>query len=107
MSQNENSGNSSPRISWGTKVGYIGTGVLVGLVIYPFVRKTLAKVQPKVDKLFDALTGKAEDLAERAADLMAKAKDNLYRTEVEVESETEPKTKKAAHKHAKTGDTVQ
>jgi len=84
MNQNQNgnnnggggSGGSSggSGVSLGTKLGYIGTGVLIGLIIYPFVRKTLGKVQPKVDALFDDLTGKAEDLAERASDFVAKAR---------------------------------
>jgi hypothetical protein len=80
MSQNGNDGNNTgvgPRVSWATKAGYIGTGVLVGLIIYPFVRKALGKLQPKVDEFFNDLTGRAEDFAERASDLMAKAKDNL------------------------------
>jgi hypothetical protein len=64
-------------VSWGTKVGYVGTGVLIGLVIYPFVRKALSKMQPKVDEIFDRMTGKAEEFAERASDLMARAKENV------------------------------
>ena len=51
--------------TFGTKVGYVGTGILIGLVIYPFVRKALTKVQPKMDKIFDDLTGKAENWAEK------------------------------------------
>lgn len=78
---NQNQNAAGPKVTWGTKVGYIGTGVLIGLVIYPFVRKALSKVQPKVDKIFDDLTGRAEDLAERASDIMARAKSNLYQTE--------------------------
>jgi ABC-type Zn2+ transport system substrate-binding protein/surface adhesin len=82
MNQNNgdnNNGNSNPKsnVTWGTKVGYIGTGVLIGLVIYPFVRKALGKIQPKVDKIFDDLTGKAESFAEKASDMMAKARDNV------------------------------
>ena len=46
-------------------------------MIYPFVRKAITKVQPKMDKFFDDLTGKAEGMAEKAADLMARAKENL------------------------------
>jgi len=80
MSQNgsnsdNNSNDKSPTVSWGTKAGYIGTGVLIGLVAYPFVRKVLAKVQPKADRFLDELTGKAENLAEKASDLLAKAKE--------------------------------
>ena len=81
MSSNENSGNEGgsapPKVAWATKVGYIGTGVLIGLIAYPFVRKALSKIQPKMDTLFDDLTGKAEDYAEKASDLLAKAKQRL------------------------------
>ena len=86
MSQSNNNGDNTgngmpPKVSWGTKAGYVGTGVLIGLVIYPFVRKALSKLQPKVDKIFDDLTGKAEHFAERASDLMSRAKDNLHQAE--------------------------
>jgi hypothetical protein len=74
---NQNNQQGTGAVSWGTKAGYIGTGVLIGLVIYPFVRKAISKIQPKMDKVFDDLTGKAEDFAERASDLMARAKENL------------------------------
>jgi hypothetical protein len=83
MSQNGNGNNDSgngggssnmPKVSWGTKAGYIGTGVLIGLIAYPFVRKALTKIQPKMDKIFDDLTGKAEEYAEKASDLLAKAR---------------------------------
>ncbi len=79
MSQNQNSGdNAKPATpSWGTKAGYIGTGVLIGLVVYPFVRKAVSKIQPKMDKIFDELTGKAEGFAEKASDLLAKARESL------------------------------
>ena len=86
MSQNDG-GNGDKggtgKTSFGVKAGYIGTGVLIGLVIYPFVRKTLSTVQPKLDKIFDNLTGKAENLAEKASDLMAHAKENLFKAETE------------------------
>ncbi|MGK4422021.1 hypothetical protein ACSLVQ_27610, partial [Klebsiella pneumoniae] len=80
MNQNQ-SGGQATSVSWGTKVGYIGTGVLIGLVVYPFVRKAVAKVQPKLDKVFDDLTGKAEDMAEKASDILARAKLNLRKVE--------------------------
>lgn len=74
---NNNNGDSKPNVPWGAKVGYIGTGVLIGLVIYPFVRKALGKIQPKVDQIFDDLTGKAESFAEKASDMMARARDSV------------------------------
>ena len=73
-------GGGAPKVSWGTKVGYIGTGVLIGLIAYPFVRKALGKIQPKMDKIFDDLTGKAEEYAEKASDLLAKAKMTMKET---------------------------
>jgi ABC-type Zn2+ transport system substrate-binding protein/surface adhesin len=81
MSANNGDGSNStkpaPQITWGTKVSYIGTGVLIGLIAYPFVRKALTKIQPKMDGLFDDLTGKAEEYAEKASDLLAKAKHSM------------------------------
>jgi hypothetical protein len=87
MNQNQQNGAQPAQVSWGTKAGYIGTGVLIGLVIYPFVRKAVAKVQPKLDKVFDDLTGKAEDMAERASDILARAKLNLKKMEPAEEHE--------------------
>ena len=80
--QNANSGNGGATgVSWGSKVGYIGVGVIIGLVAYPFVRRTISQLQPKMDKLFDNLTGKAENLAEKASDLFAKAKHSFAQQE--------------------------
>ena len=73
----------SQPVSFATKAGYIGTGVLVGLIAYPFVRKALGKAQPKLDAIFDGLTGKAEDFAERASDIMAQARAKLATSEDE------------------------
>ena len=98
--QNGNSsGSNSVAPSWGTKAGYIGTGVLVGLVIYPFVRKAISKLQPKMDKIFDDLTGKAENLAEKASDLLARAKEGLR------SSETESDKHRHSHEHVE-GETT-
>ena len=88
MSQQNNGNGNAPiptPVSWATKAGYIGTGVLVGLVIYPFVRKAIAKLQPQMDKIFDSLTVKAEDVAERTSDLLARAKENFSKTETHDE----------------------
>jgi hypothetical protein len=84
MSAQSNSnqpGAPAPTVSWRTRAGYIGTGVVIGLVIYPFVRKAIAKIQPKLDQALDQLTGRAENLAEKAGDLLAKAKDGLFKEE--------------------------
>ena len=91
----KNSGNSTPS-TWGTKVGYIGTGIVVGLAIYPFARKAMTKLQPGLDGLFDNLTGKAEGLAERASDLLAKARHNLSK---EAKGEATPDDH-TGHAHA-------
>ena len=90
-------------LTWRQKAGYIGTGIVIGVVIYPFVRKTVAKVQPNLDKLFDALTGKAEGFAEMASDLIAKAKDNLREEAAKAAKPGTEKdvkfTKAEAHEH--------
>ena len=79
MNQTDTTTAAGPaKVSMGTKISYIGTGVLIGLIIYPFVRKTLAKVQPRVDALFDDLTGKAEDMIEKTTDFMAKARSTAH-----------------------------
>lgn len=82
MNQNNN-GNNGPaaKVPFAAKAGYIGTGILIGLIVYPFVKKAVTKIQPQFDEILDGLTGKAEGLAERASDLMAKAKANLRRGE--------------------------
>ena len=88
MSQNQNQteNNSGSKPSFGARAGYVGTGILIGLVIYPFVRKTLSTIQPKLDKIFDNLTGKAENLAEKASDLMAQAKESVFKGDKDKES---------------------
>src|ERR1700756_2786467 len=84
------SGSGNPKTPWGVKVGYIGTGVLIGLIAYPFVRKALTKIQPKMDKVFDDLTGKAEEYAEKASDLLAKAKHSLKESGHSHDDHTHP-----------------
>src|SRR5579863_10380887 len=85
MSQNNNNNqdNSGGPISWGKKIGYVGTGVVIGIVIYPFVKKTIAKVQPKLDAWLDDLTGKAEGFAERASDLVSTVREKFKGEESE------------------------
>lgn len=78
---NRNGDDSNVAVPFSTKVSYIGTGVLIGLIAYPFVKKALGKMQPRMDELLDQLTGKAEGFAERAADIMAKAKDAVVKSE--------------------------
>lgn len=77
----ENGGESVTQIPFGRKAAYIGSGILIGLIIYPFVKKAIGKVQPRMDELIDQLTGKAENLAEKASDLMARARETLGRAD--------------------------
>jgi len=79
MSQeNENNnGNKGGGTSFGAKAAYIGTGVLVGLIAYPFVKKALAVAQPKIDQMLNEWTGKAEGFAEKASDLLHRAKTGM------------------------------
>lgn len=82
--QNDNetrAGGPSGPIPFGKKAAYIGSGILIGLIVYPFVRKALGRVQPRMDELLDKLTGKAEDLAEKASDLLARARETLGKGE--------------------------
>jgi hypothetical protein len=87
MSQADDSKSRTDKggIPWSTKASYIGAGVLIGLIAYPFVRKALVKFQPRLDEVFDDLTGKAENLAEKASDLMVRAKQNLAKNEEDHE----------------------
>ncbi len=59
---------------WATKVGYAGVGFVVGVLVAPTVRKWVDQARPKMNNLFDRLTGSAEKLAENAADFMAAAR---------------------------------
>jgi len=66
------------------KARYFGSGVVVGAIISPMVKRVLAKAQPKLDSLMDALTGQAEGIVEKGSDLVAKAKDILAQSETAV-----------------------
>src|SRR5271170_7683748 len=83
-------GARAPTVTWRTRAGYIGTGVVIGLVIYPFVRKAISKIQPRLDQALDNLTGRAENLAEKAGDLLARAKDGLFKEEEKKKEQTTP-----------------
>jgi hypothetical protein len=74
---NEKGNKGTSGTSFGAKAGYIGTGVLIGLIAYPFVKKALAVAQPKIDEMLNGLTGKAEGLAEKASDMMFRAKEGM------------------------------
>jgi hypothetical protein len=64
----------SEPVSWGTKAKYVGAGIVIGVIVAPWVKKGLAKIQPQVDSWIDQLTGKTEEVAEKASDLLARAK---------------------------------
>jgi len=83
------SGDADSTPGWRIKVGYIGTGIAIGLVVYPFVGKALKHLQPGLDKLFDGMTGKVEGLAETASDLLAKAKQSLHDDEAKEQAKNE------------------
>ena len=80
----------TPAVPWRTRIGYVGTGVVIGLVIYPFVRKAISKIQPKLDSALDRLTGHAEDLAEKATDILARAKESVFRDEANGQGHSHP-----------------
>jgi hypothetical protein len=82
QNQNDNTGNVTGKASFAVKAGYVGPRILIGLVIYPFLRKTFVVVQPKLDKLIDDLTGKAEGFAEKASELMSAAMDSPFKKDV-------------------------
>ena len=75
---NNNNGNGA---SFAAKAGLVGAGVLVGLIAYPFVKKALSIAQPKIDAMLDEFTGKAESLAEKASDMLFKAKEGMKKEE--------------------------
>ena len=64
-------------MNWFTKIKYIGTGIVIGVVLAPALGKALAKLKPKLDEFFDKLTGKTEEFAESASDLLARAKESV------------------------------
>jgi hypothetical protein len=65
---------SDPPTPWTTKAGYAGVGFVLGVLVAPTVRKWIEEARPKMDGLFDRLTGQAEKMAETATDFMASAR---------------------------------
>jgi hypothetical protein len=68
---------ATPPITWQTKAKYIGAGLFIGVVMAPVLRKFLGQIQPMIDEALEGLTGQTEVYAERASDLLHKAKDHL------------------------------
>jgi hypothetical protein len=66
-------GGDSPT-PWSTKLGYVGVGFVVGVLVAPTMRRFIEQARPRLNQMFDRLTGSAEKLAENAADLMASAR---------------------------------
>ncbi|WP_394828791.1 hypothetical protein [Pendulispora albinea] len=64
-------------IALGTKLQYVGVGVVLGVVAAPAIRKWLERARPEVDKLLERLTAQAEELAENAGDWMATARGRI------------------------------
>lgn len=64
-------------VPWQTKVKYIGAGIFIGVVVGPLLRRVLAKIQPKIDEVFESMTGKTEGYAEKASDILYKAKEQM------------------------------
>ena len=78
------------------KARYFGSGMVVGVFVSPLVKKAMAKVQPRLDGILDALTGQAEGFVEKSSDLVAKAKDILRRDE---ETGKTKETHEGEHEH--------
>lgn len=78
------------------KARYFGSGVVVGAIVSPLLRKALTKVQPKFDSILDNLTGQAEGLVEKGTDFVAKAREVL---KAEGHVETAP-AEPNAHTHS-------
>ena len=65
----------------GVRAKWLGTGIAIGLLAYPLVKKGIAKLQPKIDELTDLATAQAEGLLEKGSDLMAKARESVRKEE--------------------------
>lgn len=104
---NTNSSSTQTNISWAAKIKYVGTGIIIGIVLAPAVSKALLKFQPKINQLFDSLTGKTEEFAESAADLLARAQQSVSGTgkkHAHEKSSKKPKSQDINDKKTWTGD---
>lgn len=97
-----NNGNNNNRVITGAdvplmlKARYFGSGVVVGAIVSPLLRRTLSKIQPKFDSILDNLTGQAEGLVEKGSDLVAKAREVL-KTEAGESTTAAAEPKAPAH----------
>lgn len=98
--QNTNN-NSSPNngTTWLTKARYVGTGLVIGVIIAPVLRELLSKIQPKVDELLENMTGKTEEYAERASDLLHKAKEQVRNSDTPSKKKKWPHAECATESH--------
>lgn len=70
--QNNNSG--------GSKLGSVATfasGLVVGIVVAPYVKEAMKKFAPSVDGLADKVAKSAGKAFEKGSDIVAEAKDQL------------------------------
>ncbi|WP_394839641.1 hypothetical protein LVJ94_22405 [Pendulispora rubella] len=65
---------AAEEVPLGTKLQYIGVGMVLGVAAAPTVRKWIERARPEIDKLLERLTAQAEELAENAGDFMATAR---------------------------------
>ena len=94
-SKKKKSAQSAPAdVPLGTKLQYVGVGVVLGVIAGPTVRKWIERARPEVDKLFERLTTQAEQLAENASDWMANARGKVADGEGEP-----PKSGHEGHSH--------
>src|SRR4051812_16794641 len=98
MSMSETQNSQNRPVSLGAKARYVGVGIVIGVVVAPLIRKAISKIQPKVNDLFDSLTGKTEEMAEKVSDLLAKAKENLAQKETS-EHTADAETSSKPHVH--------
>ena len=71
---------AAAEISLGTKLQYVGVGMVLGVVAAPTIRQLMERARPELEKLFERLTTSAEELAENASDFMSTARERV-RTE--------------------------
>ncbi len=68
---------STEAVPLGTKLQYVGVGMVLGVAAGPTVRKWLERARPEIDALLERITAHAEELAENAGDWMAVARGRI------------------------------
>jgi uncharacterized membrane-anchored protein YhcB (DUF1043 family) len=104
MNLNNKNKSTPPELSWVTKARYVGTGLIIGVIIAPVVRELLAKLQPKLDALLEKLTGQTEGYAEKASDILHKAKEYVRNADPDLKKKNWPHSQCASkddsHEHS-------